>query len=282
MTYFVSYFFYNILGDFMKIYIDLVLLLNFGFDLILLFGIAILLRRSTTLKRLIISSLVGSLTIFAMFIEVSSISLFLIKVLISIFMVLIAFGYKDIKYFGNNLFYLYTSSIILGGFLYFLNLQFSYKNEGLIFYFDGLSINVIALIVLSPIIIYAYIKQGLLLKNTYSNYYNVDIYLKNGRVIETTAFLDTGNKLEDPYKRRPIILINKELIKIDYEKEKMVLVPYDAINHHGLLKCLIPDKIFIQGVGFRSNFLIGLSNEKILIDGVDCIIHSKLIERTVL
>ena len=217
-----------------------------------------------------------------MFIEVSSISLFLIKVLISIFMVLIAFGYKDIKYFGNNLFYLYTSSIILGGFLYFLNLQFSYKNEGLIFYFDGLSINVIALIVLSPIIIYAYVKQGLLLKNTYSNYYNVDIYLKNGRVIETTAFLDTGNKLEDPYKKRPIILINKDLIKIDYEKEKMVLVPYDAINHHGLLKCLIPDKIFIQGVGFRSNFLIGLSNEKILIDGVDCIIHSKLIERTVL
>ena len=282
MTYFVSYFFYNILGDFMKIYIDLVLLLNFGFDLILLFGVAILLRRSTTLKRLIISSLVGSLTIFAMFIEVSSISLFLIKVLISIFMVLIAFGYKDIKYFGNNLFYLYTSSIILGGFLYFLNLQFSYKNEGLIFYFDGLSINVIALIVLSPIIIYAYVKQGLLLKNTYSNYYNVDIYLKNGRVIETTAFLDTGNKLEDPYKRRPIILINKDLIKIDYEKERMVLVPYDAINHHGLLKCLIPDKIFIQGVGFRSNFLIGLSNEKILIDGVDCIIHSKLIERTVL
>ena len=282
MTYFVSYFFYNILGDFMKIYIDLVLLLNFGFDLILLFGVAILLRRSTTLKRLIISSLVGSLTIFAMFIEVSSISLFLIKVLISIFMVLIAFGYKDIKYFGNNLFYLYTSSIILGGFLYFLNLQFSYKNEGLIFYFDGLSINVIALIILSPIIIYAYVKQGLLLKNTYSNYYNVDIYLKNGRVIETTAFLDTGNKLEDPYKRRPIILINKDLIKIDYEKEKMVLVPYDAINHHGLLKCLIPDKIFIQGVGFRSNFLIGLSNEKILIDGVDCIIHSKLIERTVL
>ena len=52
MTYFVSYFFYNILGDFMKIYIDLVLLLNFGFDLILLFGVAILLRRSTTLRDL--------------------------------------------------------------------------------------------------------------------------------------------------------------------------------------------------------------------------------------
>ncbi|MBQ8681764.1 MAG: sigma-E processing peptidase SpoIIGA [Bacilli bacterium] len=266
----------------MKIYIDLVLLLNFGFDLVLLFGVAILLRRQTTLRRLLLGALVGSITILSMFIELSSLSLFLIKILISIIMVLIVFGYHDIRYLGKNLFYLYTSSILLGGFLYLLNLEFSYQHEGLIFYFEGLSINVIVLIVLSPIIIYAYVKQGLLLKNHYSNYYNVDIYLSDGQIIPTTAFMDTGNKLEDPYKRRPIILLNKELVKLDYNKHKMVLVPYDAINHHGLLKCIIPEKIFIQGIGFKDNFLIGISDEKILIDGVDCIMHSKLIEREVL
>ena len=195
-------------------------------------------------------------------------------------MVYITFGYKNIKYTLKNLFYLYTSSIILGGFLYFLNLQFSYNNKGLVFYFNGLSINVIILIILSPIIIYAYIKQALELKNNYSNYYNIDIYLKNGLVIPTTAFLDTGNILEDPYKKRPIILLNKEILKIDYEKDKILLVPYDTLNNHGLLKCIIPDKIFIQGVGFRNNFLVGLSNEKIKIDGVDCILNTKLLERT--
>jgi len=278
MTYFVLYFFYNILGDYMKIYVDLVLLLNFGFDLVLLFGVAIILRRQTTLKRLLFGALVGSITVLFMFIEISSLMLFFLKIIISIFMVLIVFGYHDIKYLGNNLFYLYTSSILLGGFLYFLNLQFSYKNEGLVFYFEGLSVNVVVLIVLSPIIIYAYVKQGLLLKNHYSNYYNVDIYFRDGNVIPVTAFMDTGNKLEDPYKRRPIILLNKELVKLDYNREKIVLVPYDAINHHGLLKCIIPEKIFIQGVGFREDFLIGLSNEKIMIDGVDCILHSKVLE----
>lgn len=282
MTYFVSYFFYNILGDYMKIYVDLVLLLNFGFDLILLFGVAIILRRQTTLKRILLGALVGSITVFSMFMEMSSITLFLVKIIISIFMVLITFGYHDIRYLGNNLFYLYTSSILLGGFLYFLNLQFSYKNEGLIFYFNGLSVNVIALIILSPIIIYTYVKQGLLLKNHYSNYYNVDIYLKSGEIMSVTAFMDTGNKLEDPYKKRPIILLNKELIKLDYNKQGIVLVPYDAINHHGLLKCIIPDKIFIQGVGFRDDFLVGLSNEKILIDGVDCILHSKVLEKGII
>ena len=135
----------------MKIYVDLVLLLNFGFDLILLFGVAVLLRRQTNLKRLLLGAGVGSVTVLSMFIEMSSFMLFIVKVIISILMVLIVFGYHDIKYLFKNLFYLYTSSIILGGFLYFLNLQCSYQHNGLIFYFNGLSINVIVLIVLSPI-----------------------------------------------------------------------------------------------------------------------------------
>ena len=263
----------------MKIYIDLVLLLNFGFDLLLLFSVAIILRRQTTLKKLLLSSTVGSITILSMFIELNSFLFFIIKIIISLLMVYITFGYKNIKYTLKNLFYLYTSSIILGGFLYFLNLQFSYKNKGLVFYFNGLSINVIVLIILSPTIIYLYTKQALELKNNYSNYYNIDIYLKNGKIIPTTAFLDTGNKLEDPYKKRPIILLNKELITIDYDKDKILLVPYDTINNHGLLKCVIPDKIFIQGIGFRNDFLVGVSNEKIKMDGIDCILNSKLLER---
>ena len=241
----------------MKIYVDLVLLLNFGFDLLLLFATAIILRRQTTLKRLLLGAFVGSITIFSMFIEVSSFMLFLIKIIISVVMVLIVFGYNDLKYTFRNLFYLYTSSIILGGFLYFLNLEFSYKNQGLVFYFNGLSVSFIVLIILSPVIVYAYVRQGMLLKNQYSHYYNIDIYLRNGRIIPTTAFLDTGNQLEDPYKRRPIILLNQSLLQIDYTKDSILLVPYDALNHHGLLKCIIPEKIFIQGVGFRDNFFSG-------------------------
>lgn len=263
----------------MKIYVDLVLFINFGFDLLLLFGVAIILRRQTNLKKLILAALLGSITIFCMFIKMSSVMLFLFKIIISLLMVIIAFGYRDIKYFFNNLFYLYTSSIILGGFLYFLSMQFSYKNSGLVFYYNGLSVNFVVLIIMSPIIIYAYVKQGLNLKNNYANYYNIDIYLKTGEVIGVTAFLDTGNKLVDPYERRPIILLNKSLLRIDYTNYNMLLVPYDSLNNHGLLKCIVPDKIFIQGVGFRENFLVGLSNEEIKMDGVDCILSEKLLER---
>ena len=94
--------------------------------------------------------------------------------------------------------------------------------------------------------------------------------------------MDTGNKLVDPYKKRPIILLNKDLIDFSYMDINTLLVPYDSLNNHGLLKCIIPDKIFIEGVGFKDNFLVGISNEKIKMDGIDCILSSKLIEREIL
>lgn len=278
MTESLSCFFYTINGDDMTVYIDLVLVLNFLFDLLLLFATGVILRRQTDLKRLVLGSLFGSITIISLFIPMNSFILFMVKVLISIGMVVITFGYRDIRYTIKNMFYLYTSSIILGGFLYFLEVQFSYGNDGLSFYFNGLSVNFIALIILSPIIIYVYVKQLKEMKDNYSNYYNVDIYLKSGEVIPMTGFVDTGNKLRDPYKKRPIILVNKSIINVDYNNPNILLVPYDSLNHQGILKCVVVDKIFIQGIGFKKNFLIGISNEKINIDGIDCILNTQVLE----
>ena len=210
--------------------------------------------------------------------KLNSFTLFIYKFLISVLMTLITFNFKNISYTFKNLFYLYITSIVLGGFLYYLNIEFSYKQIGLVFYHNGLSINFIVLIIMSPIILFAYIKQALYLKNNYSNYYKVDIYLKDGTIKKVNAFLDTGNKLIDPYKRRPIILVTKNVLMLDYQKNNIVLVPYDGINSHGLLKCIEPKHIYIHGLGFRQNLLIGISNENIDIDGVNCILHTKLLE----
>jgi stage II sporulation protein GA (sporulation sigma-E factor processing peptidase) len=271
-------FFYTIIGDYMKLYLDIIFLLNFLFDLILLSSVSIILRRNIDFKHLLLGAIIGGLSIFLLFIPLSSLTLFLFKIIISLVMVLVTFGFRDLKYTSRNLFYLYTSSIILGGFLYFLNVEFSYKQEGLIFYHNGLSVNVIVLIFLSPIIIYTYVKQGLLLKNNYANYYEVDLYFKDGTVKKLNAFLDTGNNLVDPYKKRPIILVNEKDINFNYDEYTSLLVPYDSLNNHGLLKCIIIEKIDIVGVGIKRNVLIGISKEKIRIDGINCILHTKLLE----
>ena len=262
----------------MKIYLDLILFLNFAFDFLLLLSVSIILRRNIKLRRILLGSVIGALSIFFLFMKLNSFTLFIYKFVISIFMVLITFNFKNIRYTLKNLFYLYITSVVLGGFLYFLNIEFSYKQVGLVFYHNGLSINFIVLIIASPIILFAYVKQAIYLKNNYSNYYKVDIYLKDGTIRKVNAFLDTGNKLIDPYKKRPIILVSEKSLKINYNNYKVLLVPYDGINSHGLLKCIEPLKINIHGLGIKHNLLIGISNENIDIDGVSCILHTKLLE----
>lgn len=271
-------FFYNISGDYMKIYIDVILFLNFAFDFLLLLSVSIILRRNVSINRIILGAFFGSLSILLLFMKINSLQLFFIKIFISIAMQLIAFGYKDIRYTLKNLGFLYINSIVLGGGLYFLNIQFSYKNEGIVFYHNGLSINFIVLLIASPVIIYIYIKQAISLKNNYSNYYKVDLYLKENMCVKLNAFLDTGNKLKDPYSNKPIILINKKDLIFDINEFEMVLVPYDTVNNHGLLKCIKPLKMDINGVGEKYNFLVGIMEDKIKIDGINCILNYKLLE----
>ena len=217
----------------MKIYLDLVLFLNFAFDFLLLLSVSIILKRNIKLNNIILGAFIGSLSILILFIKINSFTLFLIKLLISILMILTTFKYKNIKYFIKNISFFYMTSIILGGFLYFLNIQFSYKNNGLVFYHNGLSINFIVLLILSPIIIYLYIKECKSLKHNYNNYYKIEIYYKN-QIKKINSFLDTGNKLVSPYNKSPVILVNKKIIKnID---DNYIYIPYNTINNNGILK----------------------------------------------
>jgi len=195
-------------------------------------------------------------------------------------MVIICCKFESIKYTLQNIFYLYTLSIILGGGIYLISIEVISKYSELSFLSNGIYLNFIILLVFSPLIIYVYIKQIKQIKNVYSNYYNIDIYLKDNTKTSLTGYLDTGNHLVDPYKNRPIILVNKN--KIDFNYDNILLVPYDTLNNHGLLKCIVPDKIYIDSVGIKKNFLIGISEEDINIEGVDCILHSSLMERTIL
>lgn len=258
----------------MKIYLDLVLFLNFAFDFLLLLSVSIILKRNIKLNNIILGAFIGSLSILILFIKINSFTLFLIKILISILMILTTFKYKNIKYFIKNISFFYMNSIILGGFLYFLNIQFSYKNNGLVFYHNGLSINFIVLLILSPIIIYLYIKECKSLKHNYNNYYKIEIYYKN-QIKKINSFLDTGNKLVSPYNKSPVILVNKKIIKnID---DNYIYIPYNTINNNGILKCIKVEKVIIEGIGIKENVLVGLT-EDIKIDDVDCILNMKLLE----
>ena len=90
-------------------------------------------------------------------------------------MVLIAFGYKNIKYTFYNIIYLYMVSIILGGFVYYLNVEFN-------------KINDLILLLLAPFILYIFMKSLKVVKEIKNYYYKIKIVFNNQQELNITAF----------------------------------------------------------------------------------------------
>ena len=239
-------------------YIDLVIVLNLVIDFLILFFLNKLLKRNTSLFKIVLGTLIGSLSLIVLFIPLSSFMLFLLKIIVSILMIIVTFGYHNIKYLINNLTYFYLLGIIIGGAIYLNNNSqyFNYKNYLLV-----------------PLVLYIYNKI-----NNKIKYFNKRYPLKiivNNKIIEAIGLVDNGNKLRDPYFNKSIIIVDQKLINnIDL---KYLYVPYKALNYEGIIKCFKPQSISILNKSI-TNVLIGLSNMSFNIDGVNCLLNEEIME----
>ncbi len=245
----------------MKMYIDLFFIFNVIIDYIIIMSTSILLKRRTSYIRMILSSLIGGISSLVLF---TSLNKIVIEVVSIIIMVLISFGYKGIRYLIKNILYMYILSTLLGGIIYLFNIKVS----------NSMFLTYLIIIVISIEVMILYIKENKKMRSIYNNYYKVDIYFKDREKLSLIGFVDTGNNLYDPYKKRPVIIIPDKYIKED----KYILVPYHTVNGNGLLKCIKPDIIFIDGIGYKGNVLIGFSDSFNFGDGVDVILHKDIMK----
>lgn len=243
----------------MEMYIDLFFIFNVIMDYIIIMSTNILLKRTTSYIRMILSSLIGGISSLVLFTSLNKIVIEIVSIVI---MVLISFGYKGIRYLINNILYMYILSTLLGGIIYLFNIKVS----------NSMFLTYLIIIVISIEIMILYIKENKKMRSIYNNYYKVDIYFKDREKLSLIGFVDTGNNLYDPYKKRPVIIVHNKYIKED----KYILVPYHTINGNGLLKCIKPDIIFIDGIGYKGNVLIGFSDSFNFGDGVDVILHKDI------
>ena len=234
----------------MTVYIDGLLFLNFYLDFLLLLTVVVILKRNVKLFRIIL----GSLTILVLFFEIGSLELFFIKIYLSFIMCIVCFGYHNLKSFLINVGCFYMVSILLGGFLYFLNITFSYKNNGLVFFNNGISVNALFLILVSPIILYFYIKQMKMFKSKVVCFFKTNIYVGK-KILNLNGYLDTGNTLT--YKSKPVILTN-----IDNNfRNKKIYIPYIVIGGSGVLECIKVRKVEVIGMGVFENVYLGFSKD---------------------
>lgn len=235
----------------MKVYIDLLILINFIYDFMILMSVSILLKRHIVIKNIIIGSLIGLSTIVSIILPLSKVSIVLLKIITSMVMVLFSFG---VSKFLENLFYFYVITIIIGGSQYLVS---------------NSKVNLILMLIFTPFILYLYIKSHKKYKLNIPKYHSV-ILIDKDNAYNLKGYMDTGNNLVCPLTSKPVILLSPTIKIIG---NNTFYVPYKVLNSKSILKCVSCDKVLIDGR--EVNCLIGLSDNQ-LMNGVDVILNERM------
>lgn len=237
-------------------YIEEIVFLNFIIDYILLKCLSRLLKLQTNNKKIILSCIVGEVTLIYLLFSFDGFISFIFKLIVMVLMMYISFGYIDIRSFIKNICYYYILSFFLGGVLYYI--QINNLNNYKFF------------LILIPFIIHIYEYFEYSLRKYISSRYKVNIYLNDGNILYLNGFMDTGNSLIEPYGNRRVIIINKKV------NESFYLVPYKTISGDSLLKCFNPKRVYIDGIGDVNNISVGVIDKKF--SGFDCLLNNLILE----
>ena len=186
-------------------------------------------------------------------------------------MVIICFSYKNIKYTMNNFIYLIILSILLGGSLYFLNIEISKTIFGSSFM--NKSVYTIVLLIVGLIVTVFYSKYISSSRKGIINKYKTIVYI-DGKPINLIGYLDTGNNLM--YKKRPVLILNKNK-NIDISNKTIIYIPFATINGNGVMKCFKVSRVTVDNKSFK-NIYIGISNDKFHLKDTDIILNINLWE----
>ena len=210
----------------MTVYLDVVLLENLCMNYIILFATGYILKIKRRHLMIIISALLGGIYSILSYINVLPIySSLIMKVVLSITMIYIAYRPKNVKLLAKQVLIFYLVSFVFGGcafaLLYFVKPQDILIKNGVFMGTYPLKIAVLGGIVGFAIMVIAFkVVKYRLSKNEL--FCEIEIFLRE-KNIKLKALLDTGNMLKDPITRNPVIVVEKDIL---YE-----IIPYEILNN---------------------------------------------------
>lgn len=251
-------------GIFIVVYVDILLALNFFVSFFLLQITCLFSKRKPKFFRIILASCVGAAYSLVIFCDgVPSPVLLFSKIFVAAVMVAITFGLSRVTAFLREFAIFYFSDFLLLGIVmavcYIFKLKFIAVNNS-VMYFDisssVLIVCAVASYLLSSVIIRFY-NRTLSKKEVY--FLTIE---NNGTSTDLLAFLDTGNKLREPFSDSPVIVVDANKISADGKNTR--IVPVSTVNGIGFLTAFKPDKIILKstkGEEIIENAYIALSND---------------------
>lgn len=303
----------------MTLYLDVIWLLNWLFDCLLLYWTAIILKRRANAFRIILGGLIGSsIVLFAFTPYRYLVDNVYMKLLYSVFMVAAVFGFIRLKVFLKNLASLYLVTFLSGGILLGLHYLFQFKISSLQ---PGMAASLNrfgdpvswTFVMIGFPLAWQFSKRAFgsmeMTNITYGQLARVDMKI-DGFECSLNGLVDSGNQLYDPISRAPVMIVSIEGIETEaipkdvldliqnpdsiLQQEsfhytwsnRMRIIPAKVVgNDHQLLTAIKPDWIKISHAGkeyeVRSG-LISFTFQKLSSDhSYECIVHPKMLTGTI-
>lgn len=206
------------------LYIDRLFFLNLCMDFFALSLMNLSLRRTATRRRIFCSALAGAAGYIAvLFLPAAP---YLLKTIggfsvISLIMILIMYPKSSFSFFIKALTSLYAFAFLLGGVLLFLK---KYKSP----FPDNFFFSVL----FPSAFIYVLIRFFLKKRREGEKECEVVLLLEE-REVKVKAFIDSGNMLKEPISKKPVSVIEAEVLKregIMLPEEKCRVIPYHSVG----------------------------------------------------
>lgn len=299
----------------MAVYLDIIWLLNFMFDSLLLYLTAVILKRQVRHWRLFAGGMIGSLIIL---LSVTPLNVYaghpIVKLLFSILMVLTVFGFKRFKYFISALMLFYFITFLVGGTLigvhYFIQFDMNLSSSLFMASVKGFGDPVSWLfVVIGFPLAWHFSRNNFDKIETAKIQHNQLVKLEitfNGEIFQFTGLVDSGNQLYDPISKMPVmfvsvksmveelpemiktialsseeVIMGKQSIAPEWEN-RMRIIPFKVMGQeHQMVLALKPDQITIyqnKETILVEKWLVSFTMQQLSSDDAfQCIVHPKML-----
>ena len=248
----------------MIIYIDIFLLENFFMYYIVLIGTSLVSKNKLKQMKLLISAFIGGMfSVFKLMVIIPIVLRVLIKIIISILMVEIAFYPHNVKKMLKLLVVFYLITFTTGGcafgIVFLINPNNISEYDGTIIVNHPYKISILAGIIGFIIIQYSFYNNKRKIQ-TKDYICNIKIRIC-GELVKTKAFIDSGNNLKDPITKEPVIIIEKNVLTKVFNIDNL-----ETFNSNGGDYKLKIRWIPYKSIGKNKGALIGVKAEKVEIE----------------
>ncbi|HBG22953.1 MAG: sigma-E processing peptidase SpoIIGA [Syntrophaceticus sp.] len=293
------------------VYVDMLFLINFLMDFVVLWAAARLAQVRVSIWRLFCGALIGAIySILVLLPNLQYMSSIEMKFIVSIIMAIAAYVPLSWKKFGQVVFYFYLVAFTIGGAV--LGIIYMVGSSTLTGVFNNLPLSYLWLLiaVVAAAIMgkygVAYFKNSVL-----QDLLKVPIIIRiQGKELKAIGLVDTGNQLVDPLTGSPVVIVEYGILKrylpselqeiidnsgeVDLSKLTEItpeegsgfsfrLIPFTTIGKsHGMLVGFRPDEIIVLTGNeslHKTNVVIGIYNRRLSPRGAyHALLHPDLIQ----